>query len=65
MPTDKLAYSISEVGQLSGLGRSSIYKAIAEGSLVARKSGRRTVILAADLAEWLRSMSPVPTQTEV
>lgn len=64
MSPDKLAYSITEVGRLSGLGRSSIYKAIAEGNLVARKSGRRTVILAADLTEWLGSLSPVATQSQ-
>jgi excisionase family DNA binding protein len=64
MSTDKLAYSIAEVGRLSGLGRSSIYKAIAEGSLVARKSGRRTVILAADLSEWLCSLALLQTRSD-
>jgi excisionase family DNA binding protein len=58
MSSEKLAYSINEIARLSGLGRTSIYKAIAEGTLVARKAGRRTVVLATDLTEWLNSLAP-------
>ena len=59
MTLDKAAYSIAEVTRLSGLGRSSLYTAIKAGDLVARKSGRRTVILADDLTTWLQSLAPV------
>jgi excisionase family DNA binding protein len=59
MPSDKVAYTITEIVHLSGLGRSSIYKAIGEGRLIARKSGRRTMVLADDLFAWLHGLKRV------
>jgi excisionase family DNA binding protein len=52
------AISISEAVRLSGIGRSSIYQAIGRGELPIRKSGRRSLILTADLQRWL---SELPT----
>lgn len=40
----KLAYSIAEAVTASGIGRTTLYKLIAEGRLEARKIGSRTVI---------------------
>jgi hypothetical protein len=44
-----LAYSIAEACEVSRIGRTSIYEAISSRELIARKHGRRTVILADDL----------------
>ena len=52
------AISILEAVRLSGIGRSSIYEAIRRGELAIRKSGRRSLILTADLQRWL---SELPT----
>ena len=42
----------------------SLYEAIAAGRLVARKRGRRTIILAEDLRKWLDAMpAVVPANT--
>lgn len=46
------------VGQ-SGIGRSKIYEAIRKGTLPARKSGSRTLILYADLKQYLESLPVV------
>lgn len=51
----KLAYSIVEATEEARIGRTSIYDAIGRGELVARKVGRRTIILREDLETWLRS----------
>ncbi|MBL8599767.1 MAG: DNA-binding protein [Devosia sp.] len=40
----------------SGIGRSMIFKAMREGKLRARKSGRRNIILYADLMKYLESL---------
>lgn len=58
----KLSYSIAETVLLTGLGRSTIYEEIGSKRLRARKIGRRTIILAVDLANFLASL-PV-SQTE-
>ena len=46
---DKLAYSIKEACAASSLGRTSIYAAIAAGSLKAIRVGGRTLIPAESL----------------
>jgi excisionase family DNA binding protein len=51
-----LAYSIAEASEVSRIGRTSIYEAISSRELIARKNGRRTVILADDLRQWLRNL---------
>ncbi len=53
---EKMAYSIREVTENGGGSRSVVYEAIAAGRLKARKRGRSTVILAADLTEYLESL---------
>jgi excisionase family DNA binding protein len=51
-----LAYSITEASEVSRIGRTSIYEAISSRELIARKHGRRTVILADDLRRWLQNL---------
>lgn len=50
------AYSIPEAAKAAGISRTLIYRLIGDGSLQARKIGRRTVILAADLALFLNAL---------
>ena len=53
---DPAAFTIAEVCERACIGRTSLYAAIASGDLVARKRGRRTLILAEDLRKWLKAM---------
>jgi excisionase family DNA binding protein len=55
-PVEPYAISILEAVRLSGIGRSSIYEAIRRGELSIRKSGRRSLILTADLQRWLSEL---------
>ena len=52
----RTAYSIAETMAQSGLGRDTIYKAIHQGRLKARKLGRRTIVLASDLQAFLETL---------
>lgn len=54
--TDILAYTPETAAAASRIGRTKLFQAIKEGRLRARKSGRRTIILAADLNEFLASL---------
>ena len=56
-----LAYSIAEACAAARTSRTSIYQAIKSGELIARKRGRRTVILFDDLRQWLNGL-PAVTQ---
>jgi excisionase family DNA binding protein len=50
--------SIAEACAVAGLGRTKIYQAITEGTLKARKCGKRTLVLRDDLRDFL-SLLPV------
>jgi helix-turn-helix protein len=59
----KIAHTIPEAVRASGLSRSTIYLAISSGALCARKSGSRTLILDADLRQFLRSLPLTKSNT--
>ena len=49
----RLSYSIEEVIELTGLGRTTLYQLIGQGELPSCKVGRRRLIRAADLEAFL------------
>ena len=51
--------SIPEACAVAGIGRTKIYQAIADGKLKARKLGKRTLVLRADLQAFLASLPVV------
>lgn len=55
-PLGLRAFRIPEVCERSGLGRTSICAAIKAGALIARRYGRCTIVLADDLADFLRNL---------
>ena len=59
MNLPKLVFSIPETAAAAGAGRTTVYRAIQNGELVARKRGRRTVVLADDLKRWLDNLPAI------
>jgi hypothetical protein len=55
----KLALSVSEFVQVSGIGKSAIYEAIRQGRLTARKHGARTLILMEDGEAFLSGLPTI------
>ena len=53
---DQQALTIREFQQLASLGRTKIYAEIKSGRLIARKAGRKTLILAADARSYLENL---------
>lgn len=56
IPEKRLAYTIRDAVKATGLGRTTLYHAIADGSLRAVKRRSRTLILAEDLKAFLRAL---------
>jgi excisionase family DNA binding protein len=58
-----LAYTISEACIVARAGRTSLYEAIRDGALIARKRGRKTLILADDLRDWIEHLPTIESKT--
>jgi excisionase family DNA binding protein len=54
-----VAYSIAEACSVARAGRTSLYEAIRSGALRAVKRGRRTIVLADDLRQYLENLPVV------
>lgn len=52
----RLSYTIDQLVQNTGAGRSKIYQEIAAGRLKVRKLGKRTIVLHGDAESWLQSL---------
>jgi excisionase family DNA binding protein len=52
----KLAFTVREACQITGLARTTIYKLFSKGSLTPRKAGKRTLILASELETFVKSL---------
>ena len=52
----KLAYSIAELSEMAGVGRSFLYEEVKAGHLVVTKAGRRSIVLHDDAVAWLTTL---------
>lgn len=59
----KLSVTIPEAVAMTGIGRSSIYKLFRERKLTARKRGKTTLILVAELEHYVTSL-PIADMAE-
>jgi excisionase family DNA binding protein len=56
IPPEKLTYTMKEAAAALGVGRTTLWRAISDGNLVALKLGSRTLIPADALRQWIASM---------
>jgi excisionase family DNA binding protein len=52
----KIAVTILEAVQMTGIGRSTLYSLFREGKLTPRKSGKRTLLIVEDLRRYIDSL---------
>ncbi|NNU70376.1 helix-turn-helix domain-containing protein [Rhizobium sp. WYCCWR 11152] len=53
---DKIAVTVPEAVQISGIGRTNLYKLFKDGSLKPRKAGNRTLVIVEELKDYLRNL---------
>jgi excisionase family DNA binding protein len=56
--SEKLTYTIVEAVRALGIGKSTIYLAMASGKLSARKCGSRTLITSDELKRFVSTLPP-------
>jgi hypothetical protein len=57
----KVAYPLEEARQLVSIGRNTFYEIISRGLLKTTKVGKKSLVLAADLAELMNALREDPT----
>jgi len=59
-----LCYTVAEACALARTGRTTLYQAIRRKELVARKLGKKTLILEEDLRQWIVGLPPLAPSAE-
>ena len=62
--SEKLSYTIAEAARALGIGKSTLYLALAAGKLSARKCGARTLIPADELKRFVSTLPPARPVTD-
>jgi excisionase family DNA binding protein len=56
VPGHRKAYSLHEVGDLINTGQTKLFELVRSGQLKTRKLGRKRLVLATDLEEFLATL---------
>jgi excisionase family DNA binding protein len=71
-PMHQLLYTIAECCRMAAIGRTKFYELIANGEIPVRKIGKKTLVAASDLRDWVERLPAIerksrdrkPTQAE-
>lgn len=55
---EKVFYTVAEIIEITGLGRTKVYEEINSNALKAKKCGTRTLVTAESFHEWSKNLKP-------
>lgn len=58
-PMDQLLYTISQCCRMAAIGRTKFYELVASGEIPVRKIGKKTLVTAADLRDWVERLPAI------
>lgn len=62
--TDRLAYTVVELAEAAGLGRTTIYREAKAGRLRLTKIGKRSIITVAEAKRWMAAVAGIPGKAD-
>jgi excisionase family DNA binding protein len=60
---DQLLYTISQCCRMAAIGRTKFYELVANGDIPVRKVGKRTLVSASDLRDWVERLPAVEAKS--
>ncbi|MCB1782629.1 MAG: helix-turn-helix domain-containing protein [Alphaproteobacteria bacterium] len=63
LPLPRLSFGPVGAANVAGIGLTKLYEEIKSGRLKAKKFGKRTLVTAAALEDWLNSLPDYETET--
>ena len=61
---DQLLYTISQCCRMAAIGRTKFYELVASGEIPVRKIGKKTLVTAADLQDWVERLPAIEIKSD-
>jgi excisionase family DNA binding protein len=59
---DQLLYTIAQCCRMAAIGRTKFYELVANGEIPVRKIGKRTLVAASDLQNWVERLPGIESK---
>jgi excisionase family DNA binding protein len=60
---DQLLYTIPQCCRMAAIGRTKFYELIASGEIRVRKVGKKTLVAASDLRQWVERLPAIESKS--
>jgi excisionase family DNA binding protein len=61
---DQLLYTVAQCCRMAAIGRTKFYELVASGEIPVRKVGKRTLVAASDLRDWVQRLPTLEAKVE-
>jgi excisionase family DNA binding protein len=60
---DQLLYTIAQCCRMAAIGRTKFYELVASGEIPVRKIGKKTLVAASDLRDWVERLPAIESKS--